>query len=179
MQNNFNYKDIDTWKDKFGGIIYAVVEITKGTVVKNELDCARDMLIPVRAIHKKYKYIFNYGFISQTYADDNDPMDVAVICKEKLLPKSVLPCRVVGVVKTVDDGEQDDKIIAVPIYQSGGKEQPRKVNLKRIVKFFSRYKYPLQKGTVIQGIGGEDEALKLIREASDKYQEKLGKGGAA
>jgi inorganic pyrophosphatase len=176
MQNNFNYKNIDTWKDKFGGVVFAVIEITKGTTLKNELDCLSNMLIPVRALHKKYKYIFNYGFINQTYADDNDPMDIAIVCKEKLPPKSVLPCRVVGVIKTIDDNEQDDKIIAVPVYQSGGKEQPRKINMKRLIKYFSKYKYPLQKGTVIQGVGNEDEALSLIQKAADKYQQKF-RGG--
>ena len=175
MLNNYNYKGIEPWKDKHGGVIYTVVEITKGTLVKNELDCVNNIVIPVRALHKKFKYIFNYGFISKTWAADNDPMDVAVICKEKILPKSVLACKVVGVIKTVDDGEQDDKIIAVPVYQSGGKDQPRAVNMKKLIKFFSRYKYPFQSGTLIQGVGGEDEALKIIQTAADAYQEKFEK----
>jgi len=173
VDNNFNYKNIEPWKDKYGGVIWAVIEIEKGTIIKNELDCENDMIIPVRALHKKYKYIFNYGFISKTWAEDNDPIDVAIISREPITPKSVLACRVVGVIKTIDDGEQDDKIIAVPIYQSGGKEQPRKVNWKKLLKFFSRYKYPFQKGTVIQGVGDENEALKIIQKASDVYNQKF------
>ena len=171
MLDVFNYKDIDTWKDKSGGVVNAVVEITKGTLVKNELDCRMDILIPVRVLHKKYKYIFNYGFINKTCADDGDPMDIAVICNERLLPKSVLPCRVIGVIKTVDDEEQDDKIIAVPVYQRGGKDLPRKANMKKLLKFFSKYKYPNQMGTVIQGAGGEDEALDIIQKAEDIYNQ--------
>lgn len=177
MQNNFNYKNIDTWKDRFGGVVNAVVEITKGTVIKNELDCKTGILIPVKILHKKYKYKFNYGFINQTYADDNDPVDIAVVCRERLLPKSVLPCRVVGVIKTVDKDEQDDKIIAVPIYKTGGKSYSKKVNIKRLLRFFSKYKYPNQKGTVVQGAGDEDEALEIIQKAEKAYQAKFSVGG--
>ena len=173
MNNDFNYKNISTWTDKSGGVVYAVIEITKGTVVKNELDCRTGILVPVRALHKKYKYIFNYGFINKTYAGDGDPMDIAVICKEKLPPKSVLPCKVVGVIKTIDDGERDDKIIAVPVYKSAGKEQPRKVRMKTLLKFFAKYKYPYQRGTVIQGVGDEGEALEIIQNSEEIYQQKF------
>lgn len=176
MENAYNYKDVEAWKDKAGGVINAVIEITKGTVVKNELDCRSGTLTPVRALHRRYKYIFNYGFISKTCAEDNDPMDVAVVCKERLVPGSVLPCRVVGVVKTVDNGERDDKILAVPIYLSGGREPNRKINLRKIERFFAAYKYPFQKGTVVEGRGGEDEALERIAEAARIYAAKFDKG---
>lgn len=60
----------------------AVIEIPLGSNVKYELDKATGLLKVDRIIHSAVFYPANYGFIPQTYAEDNDPLDVLVLCQE-------------------------------------------------------------------------------------------------
>ena len=74
------------------GDFYAVVEITKGSKMKYELDKETGLLALDRILYTSTHYPANYGFIPRTLADDGDPMDVLVLCSESLCPMSLVRC---------------------------------------------------------------------------------------
>ena len=92
----------------------AVIEIEKGSKKKYELDKETGFLILDRILYTSTHYPANYGFIPLTYADDNDPLDVLVICSEPHDPLTTVRCYPIGVVKMIDQGLLDEKIIAIP-----------------------------------------------------------------
>ena len=98
-------------KDRF----MAVIEIPKGSKVKYELDKATGLLRMDRILYTSTHYPANYGFIPRTYAEDGDPLDVLLICSETLVPMSLVDCVPIGVIKMLDNGANDEKIICVPV----------------------------------------------------------------
>ena len=94
-------------------IITAVIEVPRGSKVKYELDKASGLLRVDRILYSAVHYPANYGFIPQSYCDDNDPLDILVLGQECVLPMSLLRAKPIGVMKMIDQGEADDKIIAV------------------------------------------------------------------
>lgn len=98
-------------KDRF----YAVIEISKGGKNKYELDKETGMLKLDRVLFTSTHYPANYGFIPRTYASDNDPLDVLVLCSEQIQPMTIVECVPIGVLIMEDSGAKDEKIIAVPV----------------------------------------------------------------
>src|SRR5690554_3283382 len=92
----------------------AVIEISKGSKKKYELDKETGLIILDRILYTSTHYPANYGFIPRTYAEDNDPLDVLVLCSEDLEPMSMVRCYPIGVVRMYDGEEVDDKIVAIP-----------------------------------------------------------------
>ena len=88
---------------------YGVIEIPKGCKVKYELDKETGMLLMDRVLYTSTHYPANYGFIPKTLADDNDPLDVLVLCSETLVPLSMARCFPIGVIMMEDGGEKDEK----------------------------------------------------------------------
>lgn len=131
------------------GIVNAVIEIPIGTNVKYEVSSDGSKLVAVRELFSKFKYPFNYGFIPQTFAGDKDPMDIIVINDEPIVPMTVVSCKIVGVIRTVDNGEQDDKILAVPVYAEMAMSELRR-KVKEVFKFLNIYKYPHNKDTKVE-----------------------------
>src|SRR6266566_9819165 len=91
----------------------AVIEIPLGSNVKYELDKPTGLLKVDRIIHSAVFYPANYGFIPHTYADDNDPLDVLVLCQQPVQPLSLINARAIGLVTMIDCGARDDTTIAV------------------------------------------------------------------
>ena len=87
-------------KDRF----YAVIEISKGGKNKYELDKETGMLKLDRVLFTSTHYPANYGFIPRTYASDNDPLDVLVLCSEKIQPMTIVECFPIGVLIMEDGG---------------------------------------------------------------------------
>ncbi len=155
----------------------AVIEIPKGSNEKYELDKESGLLILDRILATSTHYPENYGFIPKTLAGDNDPLDVLVICEEKLNPLSLVKCRPIGVLKMIDNNEVDEKIIAVPVNDSAAKEFTDIDNLphyqfNRIKHFFEVYKYLENKQTVVDEIYPVDEAKEVIVNCMENYNEK-------
>ena len=96
-------------------LIRVLVECEKGSVHKYEYD-PRGVLTVVRDLNKKYKYPYNYGCIPNTLAGDNDPLDVIIISNESFVPTTVLNCQVIGMIKMIDNGEEDNKILCIPSF---------------------------------------------------------------
>src|SRR5438046_8536823 len=95
------------------GQFVVVVEIPTGSNVKYELDKKTVLLKLDRILYSAVHYPANYGFIPQTYAEDDDPLDVLVLCQEPLAPLTLVRSRAIGLMTMLDAGKRDHKILAV------------------------------------------------------------------
>src|SRR5512141_352181 len=93
--------------------VRAIIEIPKGSKGKYELDKDSGLLKVDRVLFSSVHYPANYGFIPRTYCDDHDPLDVLVLGQEPVVPLAIMRAKAIGVMKMTDQGEEDDKIIAV------------------------------------------------------------------
>ncbi len=158
----------------------AVIEISKGGKNKYELDKETGMLKLDRVLYTSTHYPANYGFIPRTYADDNDPLDVLVLCEEKILSMTLVEAYPIGVLKMVDNNEGDEKIIAIAKqdpYLNEYKditEIPNQLSAE-IMHFFEVYKQLEGKQTTVDKIMGREEAEKIIEKSIKNYEEKFGK----
>ena len=154
---------------------YAVIEITKGSKIKYELDKSTGLLKLDRILHTSTHYPANYGFIPLTYADDDDPLDVLVICSEEIAPLTLVHVYPIGVIKMEDGDRMDEKIIAVPFtapYYNNAKtiyDLPAHV-FDEMRHFFSVYKTLENKETVVDEIGSRDEAMAIIASCIENYK---------
>src|ERR1700722_8795950 len=92
-----------------------LVEIPMGSSVKYELDKKTGLLRLDRVLYSAVHYPANYGFIPQTYAEDNDPLDVLVLCQEPVAPLTLVRARAIGLMTMLDSGKRDHKVLAVAI----------------------------------------------------------------
>src|SRR5215470_8942685 len=99
--------------DKLPGEFNTVIEIPFGSSVKYELDKASGLIKLDRVLYSAVYYPANYGFIPQTFADDDDPLDVLVLCQETVQPLALIKARAIGLMTMIDSGASDDKIISV------------------------------------------------------------------
>src|SRR5213080_268194 len=106
------------WHDVTPGLklpyeFMALIEIPRGSSIKYELDKATGLLRVDRMLYSAVHYPANYGFIPQTYAEDDDPLDVLVLCQEPVQPLALIKARAIGLMTMIDSGASDDKVIAV------------------------------------------------------------------
>lgn len=157
----------------------AVIEISKGSKKKYELDKETGFIVLDRILYTSTHYPANYGFIPRTYGDDKDPLDVLVLCSEPLEPLTLVKCYPIGVMKMLDNGMGDEKIIGIPYddptYNSYTdiKELPSHI-FHEIKHFFQVYKDLEGKETIIDEFGGPKEALKIIESCISNYNLKFG-----
>ena len=157
-------------------IVTAVIEVPKGSQTKYELDKLSGLLKVDRILYSAVHYPANYGFIPQSYCEDNDPLDILVLGQEPVLPLSILRAKPIGVLMMIDQGEMDDKIVAVhmddPEYSHYNSidELPPHV-LKMLRRFFEDYKVLENKQVIIETFLGPDEARKTITDAFELYQQ--------
>jgi inorganic pyrophosphatase len=165
----------------------AVIEIPLGCNVKYELDKPTGLLKVDRIIHSAVFYPANYGFIPQTYAEDDDPLDVLVLCQEPIQPLALIKARAIGVMTMVDSGASDDKIIAVATNDPEFSEylEARDLPGHRMLvlkRFFQDYKQLEGKQVQVEEILPAYAALNVIEKSLVRYQEhkeELIKGGSA
>ena len=152
----------------------ALIEISKGSKNKYELDKETGHLIVDRVLFTSTHYPQNYGFIPRTFARDYDPLDVLVLCSESILPMAFVECHPIGVLIMYDNGLPDEKIIAVPendpFYKDFKdiKEIPTHI-MDEIKHFFSVYKSLEGKDTDIQEVKGVEVAKQVIRDCIKAY----------
>lgn len=153
-----------------------VVEIPKGSKKKYELDKETGLIILDRILHTSTHYPANYGFIPRTYGDDNDPLDVLLLCAETLEPMSLVRAYPIGVITMIDNGRNDEKIIAIPFsdptynHYTNIDQLPAHV-FDEMRHFFTVYKNLEQKETAVDEVQARDAAIKIIAEAIDNYIE--------
>ena len=156
----------------------AVVEIPQGSKKKYELDKSTGLIILDRVLHTSTHYPANYGFIPRTYADDGDPLDVLVLCAEPIHPMTLIRVYPIGVMRMIDSGRIDDKIIAIPF------SDPTYNNIRsidelpahifdEIMHFFRVYKQLENKQTDVKTLYDREEAEKIIAEAIECYKERF------
>ena len=157
----------------------AVIEIPKGSKCKYELDKYTGLLKLDRILYTSTHYPANYGFIPRTYADDGDPLDVLVLCSESIYPMTLMHVYPIGVMRMIDDGKMDDKIIAIPFADPSYlgiesiDELPSHL-FDEIMHFFSVYKQLENKQTAVKTLGGKEEAIRIITEAIEGYKKEFG-----
>ena len=153
-----------------------VIEISKGSKKKYELDKETGFIQLDRILHTSTHYPANYGFIPRTYGDDNDPLDVLLLCSEPIEPLVLVRAYPIGVISMIDNGRDDAKIIAIPFgdptyNQYTDIDQLPKHIFEEMRHFFSVYKNLENKTTAVNEVSGREVAVKIIREAIDSYVE--------
>ena len=155
-----------------------VIEIQKGFKNKYELDKSTGMLRLDRVLYTSTHYPANYGFIPRTYAEDNDPLDVLVLCQENIVPMTLVDCMPIGMLRMIDEDENDEKIIAVPLNDHAYScyndisELPTHI-FEEISHFFEVYKVLENKRTAIKEITGRENALRCIENCMTRYSMKF------
>ncbi|GAA0162393.1 pyrophosphatase [Lithospermum erythrorhizon] len=151
-----------------------VVEISKGGKVKYELDKASGLIKVDRVLYSSVVYPHNYGFIPRTICEDGDPMDVLVLMQEPILPGTFLRARAIGLMPMIDQGERDDKIIAVCAddpefrhYRSIDELAPHR--LAEIRRFFEDYKKNENKSVAVEDFLPAEAAVEAIKYSMDLY----------
>ena len=155
-------------------VVQAVIEISKGSKAKYELDKETGMLRLDRVLYSAVFYPANYGFIPQTLGEDHDPLDILVLSQINIHPLCIVNARVIGVMRMVDNGEADDKILAVcsddvsvnfienvddlpPYFQS------------ELKSFFEEYKRLEKKEVLVEGFQNAKIAREIIQRAIHNY----------
>jgi inorganic pyrophosphatase len=158
-------------------IVNAVIEIPKGSKLKYELDKKSGLIKVDRVLFSSVHYPANYGFIPQTYCEDRDPLDVLVLGQEIVTPLCIMRAKIIGVMRMQDQGEADDKLIAVHAddpeyshYSSISELSPHR--LTEVRRFFEDYKVLEHKKVVVETFFGREEAMAILNEAISLYQQK-------
>lgn len=158
----------------------SIIEISKGCKNKYELDKETGMLKLDRVLYTATHYPANYGFIPRTYADDNDPLDVLVLCQEDIIPLTLVDCYPIGVLIMIDGNQRDEKIIAIAekdpflnMYKDVT-ELPEHIS-SEIKHFFEVYKQLEGKKTEVEKFLGRTEAEKIIEKSIENYKAKFNK----
>lgn len=151
-----------------------VVEISKGSRKKYELDKETGLIILDRVLYTSTHYPANYGFIPRTYGDDGDPLDVLLLCAEPLEPMCLVRAYPIGVISMIDNGRNDEKIIAIPLNDPNYNQYTDIDQLPQHIfdemrHFFTVYKNLENKETAVNEVSNRDEAIKIIKEAIDHY----------
>lgn len=152
----------------------AVIEITKGSKKKYELDKETGLIILDRILYTSTHYPCNYGFIPRTYGDDGDPLDVLVLCSEELEPLSLVQCYPIGVITMKDNGKFDEKIIAIPFHDPNYNSYKSMDDLplhifEEMQHFFKVYKTLESKETVVNEAEGREKAIEVIAACRENY----------
>jgi len=157
----------------------SVIEISKNSKMKYEIHKETGLLYFDRVLTTAFRYPANYGFIPQTLCEDGDALDVFVLGEEEILPMTIVKCKPIGVFEMVDDGERDEKIIAVPIYKGSHFAQFNDISdlvkiypniIKEMEHFFRHYKDLANGNVKIEPAKGRKEAIKVIKEAMEFYK---------
>ncbi len=155
--------------------VNGIIEIPKGSRAKYEIDKDSGLIKLDRVIYASMYYPLNYGFIPQTLGEDHDPLDIVVLTQVSVVPNCLIPSKVIGVMRMIDRGEGDDKIIAVALQDASVShindvsELPEyfKVELKH---FFENYKTLENKVVIVDEFQSKDRAKEIIKTSIESYK---------
>ena len=164
--------------DVENGVINVVVEIPAGSNHKIEWDRKLGTMKLDRVEPIIFAKPTNYGFIPQTLDEDGDELDALIITDQPLSTGIFLQARIIGVMKFVDDGEVDDKVVVVPADDRNNSNAIQTLAdlppqlIKQIEFHFNHYKDLKKSGTTkVTHWGNIDEAKKVIRESQHRWQQ--------
>lgn len=175
--NKHPWHDVSYGKDA-PDVVQGIIEIPKNCRAKYELDKDSGMLILDRVLYSSINYPANYGFIPQTYCDDNDPLDILVLSQIDIVPMCLVEAKVIGVMRMIDGGEMDDKIIAVAMndmsvnHINDISELPPH-SLKELRNFFEDYKKLENKEVIVEEFQNREIALQVIEQSIVDYKKKF------
>lgn len=157
-------------------LVNCIIEIPKNERAKYELDKESGLLKMDRVLYSSVYYPANYGFIPRTYCDDDDPLDILVLSQVAIMPMCMVSARVIGVMRMLDDGAKDDKIIAVAandmsvnhIEQVG--ELPSHF-IRELRAFFEDYKKLEKKSVVVEDFQDRELACEIVQQSIVDYTE--------
>lgn len=162
--------------DQAPELVPVVIEVPKGSKTKYELDKKSGLIKVDRVLFSSVHYPANYGFIPQTYCEDHDPLDVLVLGQDAVVPLSIMLAKPIGLMKMLDQGEADDKVIAVHAddpeyshYNSIYELPPHRMTEVR--RFFEDYKVLERKVVTVERFLDRNEALEVIRLSIDLYRQ--------
>jgi inorganic pyrophosphatase len=152
----------------------AVIEIPMGSSVKYELDKETGLLKLDRILYSAVYYPAYYGFIPQTLAEDDDPLDVLVLCQEAVAPLTLVSARAIGLMTMLDSGKKDHKILAVAVHdpEYNGFREAEELpahRLSMLRRFFQDYKMLEGKAVEVEEMEPAAKALPIIDEALARY----------
>ncbi len=159
----------------------SVIEIPSGSSVKYELDKQSGLIKLDRVLYSAVYYPANYGFIPQTLAEDDDPLDVLVLCQETVVPLTIIHTRTIGLMTMIDAGKKDHKIIGVatqdPEFTSfrEASEMPSH-RLMMLRRFFQDYKQLEGKAVEVDEIQPAAKAYPIMEDALRRYSEQRRRG---
>ena len=156
-------------------IVNAVIEIPKGSKLKYELDKPSGLIKVDRVLFSSVHYPANYGFIPKTYCADHDPLDVLVLGQEPVVPLAIMRAKIIGVMRMQDQGESDDKLIAVHADDPEYAEYKSIHDLPghrmtEVRRFFEDYKALENKKVIVEKFLDRPEAIEILKEALELYK---------
>ena len=154
----------------------AVIEIPMGSSVKYELDKETGLLRLDRILYSAVYYPANYGFIPQTLAEDDDPLDVLVLCQEAVAPLTLVNSRAIGLMTMIDSGKKDHKVLAVAVDdpEYNGFQQATELPAHRLAllrRFFQDYKTLEGKAVEVDEFLPSAASLPVIEQALARYSD--------
>jgi inorganic pyrophosphatase len=159
----------------------AVIEIPSGSSVKYELDKQSGLIRLDRVLYSAVYYPANYGFVPQTLAEDDDPLDVLVLCQEPVVPLTIIHARTVGLMTMIDAGKKDHKIIAIATqdpefnsYREAAELPAHRLTMLR--RFFQDYKLLEGKAVEVDEVQPAEQAFPVIEDALARYSKQRLKG---
>lgn len=154
--------------------VTAIIEVPKGSKTKYELDKKNGLIRVDRILFSSAHYPANYGFIPRTYGEDHDPLDILVLGQESVVPLTIMNAKPIGLMKMLDQGEADDKVIAVhsndpeySYYESIDQLAPHRA--LEIRAFFEDYKRLEGKSVVVEKFLGPADARRAVKAAMELY----------
>jgi inorganic pyrophosphatase len=155
-----------------------VVEVPKSCKNKYEVDKEFGIIRVDRVLHSSSVYPHNYGFIPQTYADDNDPLDVLLLSQVLIHPGCLALCKPIGVMQMTDGGKIDSKIIAVQVgdpafnHYNDAHELPEYMT-REIKRFFEEYKILENKEVLVEDFESAARAKEIIAACARRYKDEI------
>jgi len=157
-------------------IVNAIIEIPKNTRAKYELDKDTGLLKLDRVLYSSMYYPANYGFIPQTYCDDNDPLDILVLSQITVVPMCIVSAKVIGVMHMQDGDEMDDKIIAVAendmsVNHINSLSELPKHFFNELRNFFEDYKKLEKKNVLVEEFRDVNVAREVVNTSIQDYKD--------
>lgn len=164
--------------EKAPSVVNAMIEIPQGSRTKYEIDKETGLLKLDRIIYSSFHYPVNYGFIPKTLGQDNDPLDILVLCSQSIQSLCLVEATVIGNMQMIDSGEKDDKIIAVAakdpsVNHITSIDELPKHFISELKNYFEQYKVLENKQVQIEDFQAKEIAYQIINEAIDLYQQKF------
>ena len=179
MRNNFNPWHQVSPHTESHDVVKGIIEIPKGNRAKYELDKESGLLRLDRVLFSSMYYPHNYGFIPQSYCEDHDPLDILILSQIEVVPLCIVEAKVIGVMRMLDNGEADDKIIAVAAgdpsvtHYNDISELPPHMTTE-IMSFFEDYTKLENKTVVVEEFFDKETAMQILDNSYKMYQQHFG-----